>query len=266
MIVDGKSIAEQMYEKIRTRIENLGRTPVFTIITCEPNIETKKYLALKKKKTAQIGIRTEVIELGFDSTTEDVIASIESATPHSDCILVQFPLPAHIDRDAVVQHIPLTHDADVLNPENNSLLSPVVGAIVEILRVYEVDISKRHVVILGSGKLVGLPAFKWFTEHGSAVSIVTKDTENISYYTKHADIIVCGAGVPNVVTADMVKDGVVILDAGTTEDSGVLKGDASPDIEEKALLFTPVPGGIGPITIAVLLQNIVVLAEERLSI
>jgi methylenetetrahydrofolate dehydrogenase (NADP+) / methenyltetrahydrofolate cyclohydrolase len=129
--------------------------------------------------------------------------------------------------------------------------------------VHETPVFERHVVVVGSGKLVGLPASRWFMEQGSAVSVVTKDTADIAYYTKNADIIVLGAGVPRLLTPDMVKEGVVILDAGTSEDGGVLAGDADPACAEKASLFTPVPGGIGPITVAVLLRNLVELYSKR---
>ena len=95
------------------------------------------------------------------------------------------------------------------------------------------------------------------------MSVVTKDTIDITHYTKNADIIVCGAGVPNLITEEMVKEGVIVLDAGTSEEGGILKGDVDPLVALKASLFTPVPGGIGPITIAVLLRNVVVLAEKR---
>ncbi len=269
MIVDGKKIAEQVYERILARVATLGRAPRLTVIACNPNFETKKYLALKEKKARDVGITATVIELHDASTTEDFIECIATAVLESDGVIVQLPLPAgrqdfpDVDTDAVVASIPTTHDVDALNPETKDILSPVVGAIKEILGTHEIPVFEKLVTIIGSGKLVGLPAYAWFIEQGAHVSMVTKDTQDVSEYTKNADIIVCGAGVPNLVTEEMVKEGVVILDAGTSEDGGELRGDADPECAQKALLFTPVPGGVGPVTIARLLLNVVDCAERK---
>ncbi len=262
MLVDGKAIANRMYDAIREEIQSSGRTPCLGILTCVPNFETEKYLALKQKKAEAVGITTIVERLAGTATTEEVLRAVDSLVEKCDGIVVQLPLPSHIDTDIVLSHIPSTHDVDALNSMTEEVLSPVVGAIAEILKVHDVPIFERHVTIIGSGKLVGLPASRWFMEHGAAVSVVTKDTVDISYYTKNADIIVSGAGVPNLIQPNMVKEGVVILDAGTSEEGGMLKGDAHPECEAVAALFTPVPGGIGPITIAVLLRNVVRLSRS----
>ena len=257
MIVDGKTIAAEIYEDTRGRVLKSGRTPRLAIITCVPNFETQKYLALKEKKAAYVGIETIVLELPSTATTGDIVAVIEARVPGSDGIIVQLPLPPQVDTEAVLRAVPVTHDVDGLNPEVQGILSPVVGACKAILDHHHIPVRDRHVVIIGAGRLVGMPAYRWFQDMGAAVSLVTKDTADIAYYTRPADIIVCGAGVPGLLIPDMVKDGVTILDAGTSEDGGVLKGDADPLCAEKASLLTPVPGGIGPITIAVLLRNVV---------
>ncbi len=266
MIVDGKAIAEQIYEKTRKRVELLGRAPILTIITCAPNFETQKYLALKERRASAVGIDTKILKLDESRTTEDFVTMVKEAVRVSDGIIVQLPLPPHVDTVAVVQSIPSSHDADALNPHTQRTLSPVVGSINEILLSHEVESAGKYVTIIGSGRLVGLPASQWFQTQGAYVSVVTRDTTDIAHYTKNADIIVCGAGVPKLLTPDMVKGGVVVLDAGTSEEGGVLMGDATREVAEKAALFTPVPGGIGPITIAVLLRNVVELAEAKMTV
>lgn len=263
MIVDGKEIAEQVYKRTYEEIQKLGRAPVLTIITCAPNFETQKYLALKEKKAAVIGISTRVIELNPESTTEDFCEAVENVVHDSDGIIVQLPLPPHVDVQTVFAHIPVSHDVDALNPENHSVLSPVVGAFFEILSRYNIVIEGKHVTIIGNGRLVGLPACAWFQSAGAHVSVVTKDTGDISTYTKTADIVVCGAGSSGLLTPDMIKDNAIVLDAGTSEEGGELRGDADPLCAEKASLFTPVPGGIGPITIAILLSNVVQCAVRK---
>ncbi len=261
MIVDGRKIAEAIYEETRQTVAQLGRSPVLLIVTCDPNFETQKYLALKQKKALDVHIETKLASLRAESTTEDFISVIQRNKKNTDGIIVQLPLPSHIDTKTVLDAIPGTHDVDALGTSVAQVLSPVVGAIARILKVNAVDVAGKLVTIIGSGKLVGLPAYRWCTEHGAHVSVVTKDTIDIAHHTRQADIIICGAGVPGLLTPSMIKEGVVILDAGTSEEGGVLKGDADPACAEKASIFTPVPGGIGPITVAVLLQNVALLAR-----
>lgn len=257
MVVDGKYIAANICTKLQGEVENLAITPVLTIITCNPNFETQKYLALKQRKAAEIGIRTEVIDLPLHSVTEDVVRVIQASITHAHGVIVQLPLPQAIDTQKVLSSIPHTHDVDGLNPENTEIISPVVGAIAEILQTHAVSFYGKQVTVIGKGRLVGIPAREWFEAQGAVVSVVTRDTDDIAHYTQHADIIVCGAGVPKILKPHMIQEGVVILDAGTSEDGGVLSGDADPTCAEKAILFTPVPGGIGPITIAILLRNVI---------
>jgi methylenetetrahydrofolate dehydrogenase (NADP+)/methenyltetrahydrofolate cyclohydrolase len=262
MIIDGKAIAAQVYASIEKEVHESGQRPRLGILTCAPTFETQKYLALKEKKASEVGIETQVVKLEVETSENELLAELTALVGRSDGVVVQLPLPAHINKDMVLAAVPPSHDVDALNPATTQVLSPVVGAIVEIIKAHEVPVYEKHVVVIGSGRLVGLPASRWFSEHGASVSIVTKDTtDDIEYYTKSADIIVSGAGVPGLLTRDMIKEGVVIFDAGTSEDGGMLRGDADPACAEKASLFTPVPGGIGPITIAVLLRNVVELSR-----
>lgn len=263
MRIDGKEIAAHIYAALKKDIHETGITPRLGILTCAPNFETEKYLQLKQKKAHEVGIAVEVVRLPETANTEDIIHALKELTARTHGVVVQLPMPIGITVEAVIAMMPSSHDVDALNTETKSILSPVVGAIAEILKVYEIPVYERHVVVIGNGKLVGLPTSQWLMRQGAAVSVVTKDTADISYYTKNADIIVAGAGVPGLITATMVKEGVVILDAGTSEDGGVLRGDADPLVAEKASLFTPVPGGIGPITIAVLLRNVVELSRAQ---
>ena len=257
MIIDGKEIAEGVYKRTYENIQKLGRAPILTIITCDPNFETQKYLALKEKKAAEITIVTQVVEMSVTSTTEDFCEAVLNAVPHSNGIIVQLPLPESVDVHTIFAHIPVSHDVDALNPQNHAVLSPVVGALFEILSLYHIVVKGKHVTVIGNGRLVGLPSSAWFQSAGAHVSVVTKDTNDIGHHTRNADIIVCGAGSPGLLTPAMIKEGAIVLDAGTSEDNGELRGDADPACAEKASLFTPVPGGIGPITIAILLANVV---------
>jgi 5,10-methylene-tetrahydrofolate dehydrogenase/methenyl tetrahydrofolate cyclohydrolase len=138
----------------------------------------------------------------------------------------------------------------------------VVAAVAEICRDTKVEIRGRKALVLGHGRLVGVPVAVWLKEQGADVAIIDKPMPNLADFTKNADIIVCGTGVPGIIKPEMLKHGVVLFDAGTSEDGGVIVGDATPHCEEIASIFTPVPGGIGPITVAMIFKNLLILAQK----
>lgn len=265
MIVDGRVLAEKIYACLKDEIGTSSKPPRVFIITCDPTKATEQYLGIKEKKTKALGIETTIMRFTQSHTTEDLIHAINESTQHSDAIIVQLPLPPHIDRDAVIEAVPATHDVDALR-STTTFMSPVVLACAHILEVYEKDVAGQFVTIIGNGRLVGLPLYHWFERMGAHVSVVTHDTSAILEYTKHATIIASGAGVPGLLQPNMIQDGVVILDAGTSEDGGEVRGDADPMCASKASLFTPVPGGIGPLTIAMLLSNVVRAWKERTNV
>jgi methylenetetrahydrofolate dehydrogenase (NADP+) / methenyltetrahydrofolate cyclohydrolase len=263
MIVDGKAIAQMIYKEIANEVTHMGTKPHLTVFTCEPSFETQRYLALKRRKATEVGIGVSVIEFPGDITTTEVITSITRMCMQTDGIIVQLPFPPHIDIEAVLASIPLSLDVDAVhyNGEDNTILPPVVGAIAEIARVHDVLFALQKVVIVGKGRLVGVPALAWCKTQGALVTVVDRDTPNTTELTQSTHILITGAGVPGLITPDMVSPQVVIFDAGTSEDGGVLKGDVSPLCSEKSALFTPVPGGIGPITVAILLRNLIALSK-----
>lgn len=262
-LINGRAMADVVYAQIKDEIAKLGRPPRLSIITGASNFATKKYLALKETKAAAVGLTVSRTELPAAATTKDFISTILDLAPNTDAIIVQLPLPTAVDTDAVLAAVPVTHDADALNGKPGMVFSPVVAACAHILKAEGITVANRHVTIVGSGRLVGQPLYKWLTENGAVVSLVTKDTTDIGYYTRPADILVLGAGVPGLITPDLIKAGVILLDAGTSEADGELRGDADPACAGRAGIFTPVPGGIGPLTVACLLKNVVTLAFGR---
>ena len=144
------------------------------------------------------------------------------------------------------------------------IFSPVVGAIDVIAQAHQISFLNKKVVVVGNGLLVGRPAAEYARAKGARVTMITKDaTASLALEIRDADIFILGSGVSGIVTKDMVQEGVIIFDAGTSEDNGKLSGDADPACAEKASLFTPVPGGIGPLTVAVLFHNLVTLVQNR---
>jgi len=263
MIVDGKAIATVILESVQAEVDSSGHVYTMTAVTCAPNFETQNYLALKKRKAAAVGISLNVVELQKDVTTEEVIESVKAVAALSDGVVVQLPLPEHIDTEAVLQSVPLNKDPDGFSywEKRDRLLPPVVGAIDEISKLHNVEWKNKRVVILGKGKLVGGPAARYARKQGARVRVYD-DTNLDQSSLKTADIIVSGIGQPAFITASMLSQGVVMFDAGTSEDGGVLVGDAHADVAKVAALVTPVPGGIGPITIAYLLKNLVTLGSK----
>lgn len=261
-IVDGKLIARELYEESKAAITDMSEPPRLAIITCEPNFETRKYLELKRRKAKDIGVLLTCIEVPATASTEDMIKTVEQASLSVDGLVVQLPLPDHIDRERVLKAVSPDQDPDCFSGAE-IILPPVVGAIAEIAKRYQVEWTGKQVVVLGHGRLVGAPAALYAKQQGSTVTVLTEESEDTVAVLRTADILITGAGQPHSVSADMVKDGVVIFDAATSEDGGELRGDVVPAVAEKASLFTPVPGGIGPLTVAVLFRNLRILTERR---
>lgn len=263
MLVDGKAIAADILQSVATDVADASINPRLAVVTCAPNFETRKYLEMKIKKAASVGVTLKVVELPADATTEEVVSCISQIVRGSAGVVVQLPLPNHIDREAVLSAVPADKDPDGFSYGQvaDACLPPVAGAIDEISSRYNVVWLNKSVVVLGGGRLVGLPAAEYARQAGAKVSMLTEETYD-EQVLQTADIIISGIGQPRFITPAMVKEGVVVFDAGTSEDGGVLVGDVDPEVESKASLLTPVPGGIGPITIAYLLRNLVSLARH----
>ncbi len=264
MIVDGKKIAAEIYLAVAKEVGKMDVKPVLAAITCAPNFETRRYLELKKRKAAEVGISLRVVELPENATTEEVLACVRVIASEADGVVVQLPFPPHVDREKILAAVPVGKDPDGFAYTENpsACLPPVVGAIKEIAEHYEFSFAGKQVVVLGQGRLVGSPAVRFLQSVGASVSISTEHDSTQAEQLRSADVIISGIGEPHFITADKIKPGAVVFDAGTSEDGGLMVGDVHPDVAEGASLFTPVPGGIGPITIALLLRNLVSLMRS----
>lgn len=265
MLVDGKLIAAEIFRETSNMVTHLSHAPHAMVVTCAPNFETKKYLELKLRRAKQVGISLSVVEFANTATTEELVTSITRFTMQTDAVVVQLPLPSHIDTDAVLAAVPPSYDADGMHYDGTfgQAYSPVVGAIAEIARRHSIEFRGKQAAVVGHGRLVGKPAAAFLEQQGALVTVLTEESTDSRTVIAKADILVLGAGVPKLIRPDMLKSGVVIFDAGTSEDGGVLVGDADPACSEIAALMTPVPGGIGPVTVAVLLRNIAQLAAVK---
>lgn len=269
MIIDGKEIAEEVLIALKNDLAHTSTLPTLTVLTCVPDFATRTFLDIKKRRAHELGISVEVKELSDMCTTKNVVATLHDILPHTDGVIVQLPFPDHIDIEKVLAALPESHDVDAIGSEavaslfnaTEKVLSPVVASIKLLAERHDLALKDKNVVVVGEGRLVGKPARAWFQNQDAHVTTLTKEHTDVREHTEMADILVLGAGVPNLVTPDMVKEGVVIFDAGTSEEGGKLVGDADSGCAEKASLFTPVPGGIGPITVAMIFKNLLVLAR-----
>lgn len=258
MHVDGRALAAQLQQQLTTTVAAMApQVPRLGIVACNPDTVTGQYLHLKQTKAEAVGIAVQQVVLSPASTTAEVVAAVEELAATVDGLVVQLPLPPTIDRTQVLAAIPSHVDVDALRGAESQFVSPVARAMAVILHEHNVTVAGKQVLVFGAGTLVGQPAAAWFRSQGATVSIMTADDTVTPETVWEADIVVLGAGHPGLLTPEMVTANMIVLDAGTSEASGRVRGDADPACAAKVALFTPVPGGIGPITIATLLENVV---------
>ncbi len=268
MIVDGKSITKDILKRVHEENATLGRVPIVRAIVVAPSAATESYLRIKERRARAAGMQLQLVRMDTDSSTEEVIREIN--LPGADAILVQLPLPEAVDTTRVLNALPLERDADVLSEASHQLfeagspdvlLPPVVAAVKEILERAHIDPSGKNTVVVGNGWLVGEPCAIWLRSVGAQVTVVTRESGDL-HALKKAEIIVSGAGSPGLIRPEHLTKGVVLIDAGTSESDGAIVGDADPACAEVASVFTPVPGGVGPIAVACLFRNASTLAAR----
>lgn len=250
MVVNGKGIAEGVYAALG------GRTLTLGILMIGTDPVTGSFVRAKERAAARLGVIVERETLPDDAaqaTIEDAVAGLAAKT---DGIIVQLPLPKDADIERVLAVIPPEKDVDGISP-NPLVRPPVAGALEEILRTEAVQVFDAEAVVVGAGRLVGAPCGTLLRDLGAHVTVLRKGDPLDPLKT--ADIIVLGAGEPGMVRPEHIKEGAVIVDAGTSESSGKVVGDADPACAEKASVFTPVPGGVGPVAIAMIFKNLYAL-------
>lgn len=277
-IIDGKLISQQIKDELKLETEQLkgnGITPTLAVILVGNNPASKVYVNNKKKACEYIGIKSLSYELSEDTTQFDLLTLIDELN-HSenvDGILVQLPLPKHYDEEKILMSISPEKDVDCFHPLNvgivqtggNGFLPCTPAGIIELIKRTGIDIAGKNCVVIGRSNIVGKPVATLLLRENGTVTICHSKTKNLSDICRQADIIVVATGVRNTLTGDMIKDGAVIIDVGMNRnEEGKLCGDV--DYEgclEKASAITPVPGGVGPMTIAMLMKNCLTSAKSK---
>ncbi len=276
IVLDGKATAAQVKADLKVRVDALKIKGIFpglgtVLVGADPG--SQAYVGGKHRDCAEVGIASIRVDLPADASQLDVEAEVAklNADPAVTGYIIQLPLPKHLDEYRVLELMDPAKDADGLHPVSLGRLVLGISAplpctprgIVALLRAYDVPINGAHVVVVGRGITVGRPLGLLLTRRSenATVTLCHTGTKDLATYLRSADIIVAAAGVPHLITADAIKPGAAVLDVGITRTEAGLVGDVAPDVFEVAGFVAPMPGGVGPMTRAMLLQNVVEAAE-----
>lgn len=277
--IDGKVVSAAVRERIKNDVaefaKKTGKTPGLAVVIVGNDPASEVYVRNKHKACGEVGIYSEVHTLPESTTEEELLSLVEKLNNDGNIngILVQLPLPKHLDSEKVILAIDPKKDVDAFHPQNvgkimignYSFLPCTPAGVMELLKHYNVDICGKHCVIIGRSNIVGKPQAMLMLKENATVTICHSKTVNLKEITKQADILVAAVGRANFVTADMVKEGAVVVDVGINRNAeGKLCGDVDyAAVEPLASYITPVPGGVGPMTITMLLQNTLTAAKEQ---
>lgn len=266
-IIDGTKISKQIKDELKQHIDELKIEPCLAVIMVGQDVASSIYVRNKALACKYVGIKYKDYYLKEETTEKELIELIENLNQDKKVngILVQLPLPKHIEEKNIALKINPEKDVDGLHPYNIGMLSSNRDAlkactpygIIELLKAYDVDIKGKNALVIGRSNIVGKPAYMMLLNKDATVTVTHTKTKNLELYTKQADIIIVATGIANFLKPDMVKDGVILIDVGMNRIDDKLYGDIDKDCREKARLITPVPGGVGPMTIAMLMKNCV---------
>lgn len=288
-LLDGKKTSNDIKNEIAAEVQSIkaagGKVPHLTAVLVGNNGASLTYVGSKVKSCQEIGFDSTLVSLPETITEEDLLAKIKELNEDDnlDGYIVQLPLPKHIDEQKILLAIDPDKDVDGFHPTNfgrmalemESFIPATPFGIMELLERYKVETAGKHTVVIGRSHIVGRPMSILMSRKGnpgdSTVTLTHSRTKNLAEFTKNADIIITALGVPEFLKADMVKDGVTVIDVGITrvDDASnakgyVIKGDVDFDeVSKKASFITPVPGGVGPMTIAMLLKNTLLARKMR---
>ncbi|MAE04973.1 MAG: bifunctional methylenetetrahydrofolate dehydrogenase/methenyltetrahydrofolate cyclohydrolase FolD [Nitrospinae bacterium] len=280
IVMKGKPVAEKLTERLRSEIEGLaaktGRPPGLAVVLVGEDPASQVYVRIKERTAKKLGILTfdhRIPENLDQGDLLDLISRLNS-DPAVDGILIQLPLPGHLNEQEALRAVALDKDVDVFHPENfgrmalkQGILRPCTPAgVIEMLKHYEIEIEGKSVALIGRSKIVGLPLSLLLLHENATITVCHSRTSDIGAVTREADIVVAALGRPKFLTADMVKEGAVVVDIGINRVDEKLVGDCDYDaLVGKVSAITPVPGGVGPMTVAMLMANTVRAFRDHAS-
>jgi len=275
IILDGKATAAVIKDELRQVVSTMAKKPGLGTILVGDDPGSMSYVSGKHRDCAEVGINSIRIDLPASASASDVSAALKDLNNSNECTgyIVQLPLPAGINANSILESIDPGKDADGLHPLNLGKL--VMGAkaplpctpraVLELLHRYSLTTTGKEVVVIGRGLTVGRPLGLLLSQRGSDATVTTTHTKtkDLISHTKRADIVIAAIGSAHFLTSEMVKPGAVVLDVGITRTSSGLQGDVHPDVVNVASAFAPMPGGVGPMTRAMLLSNVVEMAQNN---
>lgn len=280
IVVDGKKIAARLQAELKKNLIDLHLSkPIkLAVILVGNDSASQMYVSKKQSLAKDLGIVCDVYEMATDSTATEVIDKINYLQQDKNLfgLIVQLPLPTNLwsQTRLITNHIRPELDVDCLSHLSlgktlmNELyfMPPIIGAVREILNEYNIDLEGKHVCLVGRGELIGRPLAAYFLNLPVTLSVCGKSTQDLGNITRQADILISGVGQPNLIDGDMVKKGAVVIDIATTYNQGKVQGDIDfTSVKNQASLLTPVPGGVGPITVVKLMENIVFSVRNKKS-
>ena len=267
-IIDGNVLAAKVREELVTKIANCSKAPVLAVVQIGNNDASRIYVRNKQKEAQEVGIKCEIHELSADVTQGQLQQFIETLNhnPEVNGIIIQQPLPKHLEVLPVLQLIDPKKDVDGFGPINlgllvlhssQALIAATPKGILKMLKSTEVNLQGKHAVIIGRSNIVGKPLAQLLLNQDCTVTIAHSKTQNLSQITSSADIVIAACGCPKMVEASWLKTGAIVIDVGINrEQDGKLCGDVNfDDVFDKVSFISPVPGGVGPMTVAMLLEN-----------
>ena len=273
-IIDGRKIAKEILEDIKKEVAFFPFAPVFCDVLIGEDPASVQYVEMKKKKAEQLGIKFHNAYFDSSITTEELVEEIKKINKLENMcgVIVQLPLPSHLDERLVLDAIDPRLDVDALGSEaskkfyagEHSLGLPTALACMHILETLDLDLKNKNIVVLGYGELVGKPVFALLEQKDLKPIALRSKTENKEEILKNADVIILGIGKGAYIKGDMIKEDAVIIDAGTSESGAGIVGDVDLEsVSEVASYVSPVPGGVGPVTIAMLFKNVLEVAKQK---
>lgn len=274
-ILDGKALSIKIKGELKEKITKNTLSPTLAVVVVGSDPASRVYVNGKKKDCEELGINSWEFNLQENTSEEDLISLIDNLNNNQmvNGILVQLPLPSHMDEDKVIKSISPSKDVDSFHPENigkimlgtYSFLPCTPAGVMRIFKEYNIEIEGKNCAVIGRSNIVGKPMSLLLTQEHGTVTVAHSKTQDLTEITKRADILVVAIGKAKYVTADMVKDNAVVIDVGINRlDDGSLAGDVDFDeVAKKASAITPVPGGVGVMTRAILMENVVKAYEEQ---
>ena len=273
-ILDGKALAQKIKAQITTQVKGLNRQPGLGTILVGNDAGSVSYVAGKHKDCADVGIASIRIDLPATATESEILQAVNQLNNEANCtgFIVQLPLPHGVDAQKVLTAVDPSKDADGLHPINlgnlvldSKTITPCTPkAILNLLNEYKIDLSGKSVLIIGRGTTVGRPLSILLSQKpvNATVTLAHTATKNLPALIKSADVVIAAIGKPHFIKSEMIKDGAVVVDVGITRTDAGLLGDVDPAVVSTASFFAPMPGGVGPMTRAMLLSNLLELMEK----